>query len=135
MNPAEPNYVCVIRLVNHFAAINVEGIKRIFISDHPEVDNQIAMATAKSFGSLNNLPVKSGVFDLETPLVTITNVKGLWYPTLLKPTKAKIYLDMECETNEQARILGSFIASLKGSTFIPSIGESWPSPQVSNAQA
>lgn len=119
----------VVRLVDHYLAIHVEGREKACISKHPEVDIKVAALSAKTFATAKGIRYEEDLFELDRPIITILkDVDSKWYPLELHPDKMILVTKFGPlvlgGTKEEATHMAKLIALAKKTDCVPSIGES-----------
>jgi hypothetical protein len=124
-----PNqFTGVVRMVNHWLAMHVQGSIKACISNHPEKDIEVARLAAKTFANLHHILYEEHPLEFDRPVLTIMKDRssGNWYPTELHPDKVSIlthckFLDIGGTQNEAIQLTKA-IALGTHRDFIPSIG-------------
>lgn len=119
-------FVCVVRLGNHYAAVHSKKTEKEFISNHPEKDISIAQATAKAFAKEQKIPFDGRLKDLDKPIITILKQNEKWFPAELRPDKILLITGLAGinlgDSKKEATNLAQAIALSRGTDCIPSIG-------------
>lgn len=130
-------FVCVIRLVNCYAATHVQGRKKAFVSTHPETDKKIAKTTAKLFAETHSIPYDDTLRELDRPLITVLKHGKDWFPAELHADKVRLLTSICGQMNlggnqQEATNMANFIALISGADCVPSIGISLDKSQPYN---
>lgn len=129
-------FVCVIRLVNCYAATHVQGEMKAFVSTHPETDKKIAKTTAILFAETHSIPYDDTLRELDRPLITVLKHGKDWYPAELHADKITLLTSfgpMNLGGNlQEATNKANVIALIRRYDCVPSIGISLDKSQPTN---
>lgn len=120
------DFVCVLKLINRYAAIYQKDNKKLFISSNLEIDIRVAQVTAQSFALSESIPYKKNLYEAN-PIITILRQGAEWFPAELHSDKALILTSFlgflkPSGTQENAIELSKAIAQWRGVESYPSIG-------------
>ena len=116
----------VLRLVDHWLAVHVQGSCKACISKHPEEDIKVAQVAAKTFADSHHIPYEENILEMDRPLMTVLKIDADWYPAEFHPDKISLlthYGNVKLGgTQSEAINMAQAIASRKKRDCIPSIG-------------
>ncbi len=125
------HYVAVLKLVNCYVPIEVNGNQKQFLANTQE-DLKATQVAAQSFAEQWRIPYKSDLFLVteQTPIITIVPYEGKWCPA--KALSDGIQVLKNFEGQEEGGLIGSkewvtmiaqSIAIGLHADFLPQIGE------------
>lgn len=118
-------YVCVVRLANHYVAVYRREKSIECISKNPEIDIRVAEVAAKKYAETNNIFWSNTLFQLDQPIVTVLKLDGKLIPAELHPDKIITLINNNHTDGAKAAFITAFVRNL---LYVPQYGM-WLSEQ------
>ena len=119
----DDQYVAVLKLAGHYAAIRYTKEEIIFISEHLEKEERVARIAAQSFGTKNNIFYDPQLQEMDRAVVSVLKHEGNWVPVALFSEEVTLLQsDFIIFTQREAMMIARRVALLRKLPFLPSIG-------------
>jgi hypothetical protein len=119
-------YVAVVMMVNHYAAVHVINNKKHFKSEHPEMDQRVAAQAARVFAESHHIPYLETLQLLDRAVYTVVKEGEKWYPAGFDSVRFFLLKDFGGVdiggSQEDALHFSRSIAMAEGSDCLPEIG-------------